>query len=53
MKALLSEAIKSTQDEKHFAITLESAKWELADAEKELKWLKSVVASSEKEYDQI
>lgn len=53
MKALLSEAIKSTQDEKHLAVTLESAKWELADAEKELKWLKSAVSSSEKEYDQI
>lgn len=53
MKALLSEAIKSTQDEKHLVVTLEYARWELADAEKELKCLKSAVASSEKEYDQI
>ncbi|XP_061373602.1 E3 ubiquitin-protein ligase BRE1-like 2 [Gastrolobium bilobum] len=53
MKALLSEAIKCTQDEKHLAVNLEFAKWELADAEKELKWLKSAISSSEKEYDQI
>ncbi|RDY10395.1 E3 ubiquitin-protein ligase BRE1-like 2, partial [Mucuna pruriens] len=53
MKAILSEAIKCNQEEKHLAVTLEFAKWELADAEKELKVLKSAVSSSEKEYDQI
>ncbi|KAI4308406.1 hypothetical protein L6164_031486 [Bauhinia variegata] len=53
MKAVLSDAIKSTIEEKHLAVTLESTKWELADAEKELKWLKSAVTSSDKEYDQI
>lgn len=53
MKALLSEAIKTTQDEKHLAVALEFARGELADAEKELKWLKSTVSSSEKEYDLI
>lgn len=53
MKAILSDAVKCNQEEKHFAVTLEFAKWELADAEKELKLLKSAVSSSEKEYDQI
>ena len=53
MKAVLSEAIKCNQEEKHLHVTLEFAKWELADAEKELKWLKSAVSSSEKEHDQI
>ncbi|KAG4953209.1 hypothetical protein JHK87_038803 [Glycine soja] len=53
MKAILSDAIKCNQEEKHLAVTLEFAKWELADAEKELKLLKSAVSSSEKEYDQI
>ncbi|KAL2317031.1 hypothetical protein Fmac_030907 [Flemingia macrophylla] len=53
MKGILSEAIKCNQEEKHLAVTLEFAKWELADAEKELKLLKSSVSSSEKEYDQI
>ncbi|XP_020237565.1 E3 ubiquitin-protein ligase BRE1-like 2 [Cajanus cajan] len=53
MKGILSEAIKCNQEEKHLAVNLEFAKWELADAEKELKLLKSSVSSSEKEYDQI
>lgn len=53
MKTILSEAIKCNQEEKHLAVTLEFARWELADAEKELKLLKSSVSSSEKEYDQI
>ncbi|KAH1062252.1 E3 ubiquitin-protein ligase BRE1-like 2 [Glycine max] len=53
MKAILSDAIKCNQEEKHLAVTLEFAKWELGDTEKELKLLKSAVSSSEKEYDQI
>ncbi|KAL1307880.1 hypothetical protein HN51_049776 [Arachis hypogaea] len=53
MKAVLSEGIKCNQEEKNLHVTLEFAKWELADAEKELKWLKSALSSSEKEYDQI
>ncbi|KAJ7960321.1 E3 ubiquitin protein ligase [Quillaja saponaria] len=53
MKALMTEAIRSTQEDKHLAVNLESTKWELADADKELKWLKSAVAASEKEYEQI
>lgn len=53
MKALLTEAIKCTEENRHLEVNLETAKWELADAEKELKWLKSAVSSSEKEYEQI
>ncbi|XP_057956407.1 E3 ubiquitin-protein ligase BRE1-like 2 isoform X2 [Malania oleifera] len=53
MKICMSEAVKSTQDDRHLAVNLETAKWELADAEKELKWLKSAATSSEKEYEHI
>lgn len=53
MEACLTEAIKSTPEERHLAVNLETAKWELTDADKELKWLKSAFASSEKEYEQI
>lgn len=52
MKASLTEVIRCTQEERHLTISLETAKWELADAEKELKWLKSAFSSSEKEYEQ-
>uniref|UniRef100_A0A5B7BKN1 E3 ubiquitin protein ligase n=1 Tax=Davidia involucrata TaxID=16924 RepID=A0A5B7BKN1_DAVIN len=53
MKICVTEAIKSTQEDRNLALNLDTVKWELADAEKELKWLKSAVASSEKEYEQI
>ncbi|KAL0417445.1 UNVERIFIED_CONTAM: E3 ubiquitin-protein ligase BRE1-like 2 [Sesamum radiatum] len=47
------ELLSSIQQDRHMAVTLEAAKWELADAEKELKMLKSTVLSSEKEHEQI
>ena len=53
MKVCLTEAIKFTQEDRHFMISLETAKWELADAEKELKWLKSAATSSDKDYEQL
>ncbi|XAR62895.1 Ubiquitin--protein ligase [Bertholletia excelsa] len=53
MKVCITEAVKSAQEDRRLAVNLEVAKWELADAEKELKWLKSAVSSSEKEYEQI
>ncbi|GAV81523.1 zf-C3HC4_3 domain-containing protein [Cephalotus follicularis] len=53
MKVCLTEALKSTQEDRHLAINLETAKWELVDDEKELKWLKSALNLSEKEYEQI
>ena len=52
MELCLTEAIKCTHEERHLAVNLETAKWELTDAE-ELKWLISATASSEKEYEQI
>ncbi|XP_021891145.1 E3 ubiquitin-protein ligase BRE1-like 2 isoform X2 [Carica papaya] len=53
MKACLAEGFKFIQEDRHLAISLETAKWDLADAEKEFKWLKSAVSSSEKDYEQI
>ncbi|XP_010542449.1 PREDICTED: E3 ubiquitin-protein ligase BRE1-like 2 isoform X2 [Tarenaya hassleriana] len=53
MKGCLSEAYKLIQEDRHLAISLETTKWELADSEKEYKWLKSAISSSEKEYEQI
>lgn len=53
MKALLTEATKTTEEDRHLAVNVETAKWELADAEKELQWLKSAVSSSEKEHAHI
>lgn len=53
MKALLTEAIKCTEEERHLAVNLETAKWELADAEKGVKWFRSALSSSEKENEQI
>lgn len=53
MKLVLSEGMRCSQEERHLTANLEAAKWELADAEKELKWLKSASSSTEKEYEQI
>lgn len=53
MKLHSPETLNVIQEHRHMAMNLESAKWELADTEKELKMLKSVVLSSEKEHEQI
>ncbi|XP_011010702.1 PREDICTED: E3 ubiquitin-protein ligase BRE1-like 2 isoform X3 [Populus euphratica] len=53
MKHCLIEAVRSTEEDRRLAINLESARWELMEAEKELKWLKYAVSSSEKEYEQV
>lgn len=53
MKLLHQEILSSIQDDKHLAMNLEAAKWELVDAEKELKMLKSTISISEKEHEQI
>ncbi|KAF5748822.1 Histone mono-ubiquitination 2 isoform 3 [Tripterygium wilfordii] len=53
MKVVMTESIKSTEEDRHLSIGLEAARWELMDAEKEMKWLKSAVASSEREYEQL
>ncbi|KAH9601964.1 hypothetical protein KSS87_000337 [Heliosperma pusillum] len=53
MKSMMLEALNTCQEDRHLLLSLETAKWELVDAEKELKWIKSATASSEKEYEQI
>ncbi|KAL4591351.1 hypothetical protein LXL04_004310 [Taraxacum kok-saghyz] len=53
MNACVTQALKSTAEDRHLAVNLENTKWELSNAEKELKSLKSLLSSSEKEYDQI
>ncbi|KAL6200759.1 hypothetical protein ACLB2K_030540 [Fragaria x ananassa] len=53
MKAVLAEALKSTEEDRHLSVNLEAGKWELADADKELQWLKYAVVSSEKEYGRM
>ncbi|EOA39432.1 hypothetical protein CARUB_v10012558mg [Capsella rubella] len=53
MKSCFSEAYKLIQEDRHLALSLETTKWEVADADKEFRWLKSAVSSSEKEYEQI
>ncbi|CAN0919586.1 E3 ubiquitin-protein ligase BRE1-like 2, partial [Linum grandiflorum] len=53
MKACFAEAIQNNEEDRHLTITLETARWELTDAEKEQKWIKYALSSSEKEYEQI
>ncbi|XBI31950.1 hypothetical protein VPH35_055463 [Triticum aestivum] len=52
MKAYVAQAIKTSSENRHHAITIEKTLLEVSDAEKELKWLRSAVGSSEKEYEQ-
>ncbi|KAM1248164.1 hypothetical protein ACFX2J_044010 [Malus domestica] len=53
MMALLIDAIKTAEEDRQLALNVETVKWELADSEKELQWLKSAFASSEKEHVHI
>lgn len=53
VKVHLMEASRYIEEDRQLAADLETSKRELVDAEKEVKWLKSVVASSEKENEQI
>ena len=52
MKAYVAQAIKASSENRHHAITIEKTLLEVSEAEKELKWLRSAVGSSEKEYEQ-
>ncbi|ONK75057.1 uncharacterized protein A4U43_C03F12870 [Asparagus officinalis] len=52
MKAYIGQAIKTSSENRHVAVNLEKAKMELAEAEKRLRWVKSVAESSDKEYEQ-
>lgn len=49
MKALLSQALKASSENRHLAISMDKAKQELSMAEKELEWLTSSVNLYEKE----
>ncbi|XP_072991571.1 E3 ubiquitin-protein ligase BRE1-like 2 isoform X1 [Typha latifolia] len=51
IKAHMTQAIKASLENRHLAINLDKAKLELVDAEKELKWLRSAVDSSQNEYE--
>ncbi|KAI4304847.1 hypothetical protein MLD38_040310 [Melastoma candidum] len=53
LKFLRAEGMKFSQEDRHLQVILEATRIELADAEKELKWLKSAFASTEKEYNQL
>lgn len=52
MRNYVLEALNYTEEGRHLAISAETVKLELLDAEKELTWMKSAVSSSE-EYEQI
>ncbi|KAG2656404.1 hypothetical protein PVAP13_1KG078600 [Panicum virgatum] len=52
MKICVAQAIKTSAENRHLAISLERTALEVSNTEKELKWLRSSVGSSEKEYDQ-
>ncbi|XP_009801022.1 E3 ubiquitin-protein ligase BRE1-like 2 [Nicotiana tabacum] len=53
MKVHITEALSYIQEDRHLAVTLETAKRELGDADKELKWLRSAASSADKEYEQL
>ncbi|XP_062215356.1 E3 ubiquitin-protein ligase BRE1-like 2 isoform X4 [Phragmites australis] len=52
MKTCVAQAIKTSADNRHLTIILERTALEVSNTEKELKWLRSSVGSSEKEYEQ-
>nr|AAL79702.1 unknown protein [Oryza sativa Japonica Group] len=51
MKTYVAQAMKSSSENRHLAISLERTMLEVSDAEKELKWLRSATGSAEKEYE--
>ncbi|XP_051192610.1 E3 ubiquitin-protein ligase BRE1-like 2 isoform X2 [Lolium perenne] len=51
MKSYVAQAIKTSLENRHHVINLEKTLMEVSDTEKELKWLRSTVGSSEKEYE--
>ena len=51
MKAYVAQAVKTSSENRHHVINLERTLMEVSDTEKELKWLRSTVGSSEKEYE--
>ncbi|KAL5707727.1 RING-type E3 ubiquitin transferase [Ranunculus cassubicifolius] len=53
LKANLIEVNKASIENRRVSLNVESAKWELSDAEKEMKWLRSAVGSSDREFEHI
>ncbi|KAL6593689.1 hypothetical protein ACP70R_048590 [Stipagrostis hirtigluma subsp. patula] len=52
MKTCVAQAIKTSVENRHLTVSLERTALEISNTEKELKWLRSAVGSSEKEYEQ-
>ncbi|KAK8445712.1 hypothetical protein SEVIR_9G372800v4 [Setaria viridis] len=52
MKTCVAQAIKTSAENRHLTISLERTALDMSNTEKELKWLRSSVGSSEKEHDQ-
>ncbi|CAN6230537.1 unnamed protein product [Urochloa humidicola] len=52
MKTCVAQAIKTSAENRHLTISLERTVLDVSNTEKELKWLRSSVGSSEKEYEQ-
>ncbi|GJN15236.1 hypothetical protein PR202_gb02131 [Eleusine coracana subsp. coracana] len=52
MKTYVAQAIKTSAENRHLTISLERTALEVSNTEKELKWLRSSIGSSEKEYEQ-
>lgn len=51
MKTYLAQAANSSIENRHIAISMDKTKLELADSEKELKWLRAAVDVTKKEYE--
>ncbi|KAF8783823.1 hypothetical protein HU200_000263 [Digitaria exilis] len=52
MKTCVAQAIKTSAENRHLTISLERTALDVSTTEKELKWLRSSVGTSEKEYEQ-
>jgi len=52
MNTCVAQAIKTSAENRHLTISLERIVLEVSNTDKELKWLRSSVGSSEKEYEQ-
>jgi E3 ubiquitin-protein ligase BRE1 len=52
MKTCVAQAIKTSAESRRLTISLERTALEVSNTEKELKWLRSSIGSSEKEYEQ-
>lgn len=53
MRACITEGVQFSQEDTLLSGKLETVKSELLDVEKETKWLKNTVSSTEKEYEQM